>query len=290
MTDTRPSILYKVTNTVNGKFYLGITSRSLSVRRAGHYGEMRSGSTTRFHNALRKYSRDCFRWEPLAVLCSQKEAAETEIRAISVFKPEYNIHAGGDLGGGGLPKSVRMRMNASKRKRVYCVTNDVTYSSCVAAARATRRHQTAIAMCCRGVIIHTNRYQYAFEKDYLAGKFDPLRKKRHNGLKKSVECVDTGEVFTSLFEAAAVHKTTTANIRMVCQGKRRVAGGMQFRYVGGAVEICRPTLKRAKLSADDVLVIRSLIGKVPRQEIADQYGISDGSVGDIYRRKSWKGI
>lgn len=54
------AILYKITNRINGKMYIGITTRSLEERFAGHLSAMRQGSKFRFHSAIRKYGVDCW--------------------------------------------------------------------------------------------------------------------------------------------------------------------------------------------------------------------------------------
>lgn len=58
-------VIYKITNTVNNKFYIGITSEGLEHRFKGHCKKARFGSTTNFHQALMKYGIDSFRKEIL---------------------------------------------------------------------------------------------------------------------------------------------------------------------------------------------------------------------------------
>lgn len=47
---------------------------------------------------------------------------------------------------------------------------------------------------------------------------------------------------------------------------------------------------KAKLTADDVRTIRSLKGKVSREEIAVKYGIGKTHVNRIQRREGWKHV
>lgn len=55
------AIVYKITNLINGKSYIGMTSRSIEARFNSHLSAVRQGSKFRFHNAIRKYGVDC--WE-----------------------------------------------------------------------------------------------------------------------------------------------------------------------------------------------------------------------------------
>lgn len=57
--------IYKVTNITNNKCYIGLTSRDFETRRYEHIYESKSESVFKFHQALRKYSYDNFRWEIL---------------------------------------------------------------------------------------------------------------------------------------------------------------------------------------------------------------------------------
>ncbi|AUR91530.1 GIY-YIG nuclease superfamily protein [Vibrio phage 1.161.O._10N.261.48.C5] len=58
-------IIYKITNKVNNKFYIGITSEGLERRFNGHCRKAKVGSTTNFHQALMKYGFENFTKEIL---------------------------------------------------------------------------------------------------------------------------------------------------------------------------------------------------------------------------------
>ena len=58
-------VIYKITNKINGKFYVGITSEGLEHRFKGHCRKAKIGSTTNFHQALMKYGFDNFTKEIL---------------------------------------------------------------------------------------------------------------------------------------------------------------------------------------------------------------------------------
>ncbi len=53
-------IIYKITNTINGKCYVGQTTRSLNVRWNEHLYRARVGASQPFYNAIRKYGEQGF--------------------------------------------------------------------------------------------------------------------------------------------------------------------------------------------------------------------------------------
>lgn len=53
-------IVYCITNTANGKKYIGMTGRTLEERWKSHCSSARNGSLFRFHSAIRKYGEDSF--------------------------------------------------------------------------------------------------------------------------------------------------------------------------------------------------------------------------------------
>ena len=89
-------VVYQITNTVNGKRYIGYTSKTLGERWKGHLKDARLGSSVHFHNAIRKYGEDAFVSEILFLNDTPKEAKETEILMILDRSPEYNKTFGGD--------------------------------------------------------------------------------------------------------------------------------------------------------------------------------------------------
>lgn len=85
-------IVYSITNTVNGKRYIGITTKSLQERWRNHYNQLSCG----IGPAIKKYGKDNFIIESLDDTASSlDELIEKEIHYISLLKPEYNRTKGG---------------------------------------------------------------------------------------------------------------------------------------------------------------------------------------------------
>lgn len=88
-------IIYKITNKVNGKSYIGQTRYTLEFRWRQH---IHKKDNTYFHNAIRKYGPENFTLEVLEE-CSTSNLNEREIFYIAkynTFKEGYNLTTGGD--------------------------------------------------------------------------------------------------------------------------------------------------------------------------------------------------
>lgn len=97
-------IIYKVTNKINGKFYIGYTSKSLEERKRTHLlGSKYASYFSLFYCAIRKHGVDNFDWEIIDEATSIKESEEKEkfwIREMNSCNPSigYNITKGGTGG------------------------------------------------------------------------------------------------------------------------------------------------------------------------------------------------
>lgn len=102
----KPCYLYKITNSVNGKMYIGIT-KNPTVRKNQHWNfESRfNGKTINIlYQAMRKYGLDKFSFE---VICigGKEYILDLEVKAISLYRTTekkfgYNIKPGGEGGRG----------------------------------------------------------------------------------------------------------------------------------------------------------------------------------------------
>lgn len=88
-------VIYKVTNTVNGHFYIGQTKTALGNRWSKHCSDARSGAGWVLAAAIRKHGREVFTVEVIEE-CSDKDALNAaEISWILKLQPIYNVCGGG---------------------------------------------------------------------------------------------------------------------------------------------------------------------------------------------------
>lgn len=92
-------IIYKVTNKVNGKIYIGQTIRTLEQRKWQHLDAAKNGCKTHFYNAIRKYGEENFVFEIIDEASSLQELNELERYYIAKFnciENGYNMVDGGN--------------------------------------------------------------------------------------------------------------------------------------------------------------------------------------------------
>ena len=87
--------IYLITNTINGKTYVGKTKLGIEERFKKHYYKHKTGQTY-LYNAMRKYGFDNFKIEAI-----ESEVLDLDIREcfwIDHLKPNYNMTSGGEGG------------------------------------------------------------------------------------------------------------------------------------------------------------------------------------------------
>jgi group I intron endonuclease len=92
-------VIYKATNNINGKSYIGSTVHKLSRRISGHKSRAKLGSNLVFHRAIRKYSIKNFEWKILSKASSVSEMLKMEsiyIKEHKTLKNGYNSTPGYD--------------------------------------------------------------------------------------------------------------------------------------------------------------------------------------------------
>lgn len=98
----RKYIVYKITNIITNKSYIGTTSRSLSNRWAAHqYVASKNQDNYKFYNAIRKYGSLNWNLDIIFETPEKKKAFEYEIEMIDSYntiKNGYNTSRGGEGG------------------------------------------------------------------------------------------------------------------------------------------------------------------------------------------------
>ena len=96
--------IYRITNTINGKIYIGQTKNKIKHRFSTHLKSEEYG-TTKIARAIKKYGKDNFALEVIYVAYSKDELDEKEKYFIGVYQSTdsefgYNIQSGGQKHGG----------------------------------------------------------------------------------------------------------------------------------------------------------------------------------------------
>ena len=113
-------IAYLILNAVNGKGYVGITSRTAEVRFAEHLNEARQGKRRALLSAIRRYGPENFSVVQISTADDWKSLCELErelILKIGTKAPNgYNLTGGGD-GAYGLSRDIVESTAAKNRGR-----------------------------------------------------------------------------------------------------------------------------------------------------------------------------
>ncbi len=97
----RDMIVYKATNNVNGKMYIGQTVKTLEYRRKKHNKSVKEGNCPYFYRALLKYGKDNFKWEVICI-CPNVDILNEQEQYYIAFYNSMNERIGYNLTSGGL--------------------------------------------------------------------------------------------------------------------------------------------------------------------------------------------
>lgn len=206
---SRPASLYLVTNTVNGKMYVGVTTRANVNRRMSEHvcHAVRKDGNGAFYRAIRKYGRMVFKIEVIARYASAHDALAAEVKYISAHKPEYNSTRGGDAGNGGkFTTDGLRRISESKKGNIY--------------RRGSTHTPEAIER------LRQHGYE-GIEKFRQYSALGPA------AMARSVRCLDDGCAWPSASAAARHYSVAKSALIELClkDPRRKTVGGRRFEYV-----------------------------------------------------------
>ena len=93
-------IIYKATNSINGKSYIGLTTGTLNNRKKRHEYDARHTPNTRnvFHRALNKHGKEIFKWSVIDTFVGLDEGKKKEVECIqshyALVNEGYNVILG----------------------------------------------------------------------------------------------------------------------------------------------------------------------------------------------------
>jgi group I intron endonuclease len=114
-------LVYKLTNTLNNKCYIGITNRTLEIRWCEHKQRANQNNrNSRLYAAIRKYGEDSFTKEVICFAESDDELRDLEKRYILEYDT-YNSGYNSNLGGHGFlhfPEEIRKKISDSQKGKI----------------------------------------------------------------------------------------------------------------------------------------------------------------------------
>lgn len=111
-------VIYKITNLVNGKIYVGLTTKTIEKRLNQH---IHSNGCSAITDAIKKYGKENFKIEIICECFSKNELNEREIYFIDFYKSlvtcnGYNIESGGNSSKLSEKSKEKIRQKAIGRK------------------------------------------------------------------------------------------------------------------------------------------------------------------------------
>lgn len=229
--------VYKHTNLINNKVYIGITKQK--PNRRWHNG-LGYKNNKYFFSSIQKYGWKNFKHEILYKNLSFEEANIKEIELIEKYDSTnrnkgYNIHTGGDARKG---QSMPKGYDSPKHKVVeqYDIDGNFIreYGGLRQIERETKYNHKTIQHCCVGECKSAYGYQWKYkDSNKIISKIELGHLHTSNEkLYHPVKNIETGEIFKSIKEAQEKYKIK--NISRACR-EQKTAGGFHWLYLENAL-------------------------------------------------------
>ena len=221
-------VIYKATNKINQKSYIGKTTKPFDVRKKRHISNIKTKTKKHyaFYNALRKYGVDNFEWAVIDTATTEDELNLKEKYWISFYNSKapngYNLSDGGE-GQSGFKHSEETKKKISENQKGRTSPNK--------GKKFSEEHKRKLSEAKKGKstkAIFTDEVKEILRQQKIGDK-NPMYGKKPANSKKIIN-LDTMEIYNDMHEA--MNKTGIAyqNISKVCRGIRKTAGGFRWQY------------------------------------------------------------
>lgn len=234
--DEKIYCVYIHTNKINGKKYIGQTSQNPTKRWDCGRGYLTS---PRFYNAIQKYGWENFEHEIIATNLTLEEANSLEDKLINEYKTQddqygYNIKGGGSHGA--QSEETKRKIGEANHISLKGKPHSKEWSEKMSEMFTGEgnpfygHHHTEET---KRKISESRKGKYGGENHPMYGKkhteeaLQKISENRRSKGGKKVRCINTGEVFDTMMDAARwCGLKTSTSIGQICNktGKRRTAG------------------------------------------------------------------
>lgn len=216
-------IIYKVTNIINSKIYIGQTKRTLEKRRYFHlYESKHTRLDFHFYRAIKKYGQENFLWETIDKAFSREELLDKEIYWIKFYNSShidsgYNMTNGGE-GFGSPTDQVKKSMGRNmvlEKNPFYGKVHTENSRYLMAVANSNRKHNP-----------HSDITKQKIRDAHLS----------HKNKKRPIVCIETQQLFESIKLAADTIKVSSAAILYACKNDKGTCGGFHWKYYEDTID------------------------------------------------------
>lgn len=219
----RTYYIYKATNKINGKSYIGQTVDYKS--RVWQHMRCYEKEDCKFHDAIKEFGSDNFDWEVLETCCGKEKANDLERKYIELFnsyRNGYNDNKGG-VGGHNARAIVCLKLDGEFVKR---------YDS-AADTEKDGFNNVNVLLCCKNKLYTCKNHLFMFEDDYKINGPKQYAKPESSSKRKVVQCDLDGNFisrFDSVQEASNKTGANRTTISGVLSQNYKSANGFIFVY------------------------------------------------------------
>ena len=236
-------VIYKITNSINDKVYVGQTINDLHIRTNEHrYESIKNRRNLPLYNAMAKYGFDKFTFEVVDTASSIEELNKKEIDYIeqlgSLHPNGYNMDGGGNNKNTSL--ATRKKMSDAKKGKPLSEACRIASIKCHLGSKASKETKEKMRQANLGeknprfgkVGTMLGKHLTDGQKKKIS-KSKKGKKNLNLGLskRKKIICLDTGVTYDSVKIAALALNITYSGIAMSAKGEINTHRGFRFKYL-----------------------------------------------------------
>lgn len=237
-------IVYRATNKVNGKVYVGITTTALSKRIKGHISSGNNPKKVyKFQRAIRKYGIDSFAFDIIVECLSKEDLCASEVFYINLYQASsqdngYNLTSGGE-GGTHFSEESKQKLRISHLGRKHAEETKLAISAALIGRKVSEETRQKQSLAKKGKHGGENAPMYGKHhseetKQRMSKSHTGLKRSPENTTRKAVQQLDKEgnilESFSSLKEASLKCSVSISGISSACSGRIKTCGGFIWRF------------------------------------------------------------